>query len=133
MCKRRLVGLWLAVVGVAGCPKPPEPGGGGDAGQRCRQLFGRHAFAEPLGQDEIGEITDISEREGFDPLGLAPTYDVVHLESYHHIGHVSIDKAHNRLVSAYDAWLNVAHPEKAREFLRPYAANWLTANPVEKK
>jgi putative SOS response-associated peptidase YedK len=34
---------------------------------------------------------------------------------------------------AYDAWLNVAHPEKAREFLRPYAANWLTANPVEKK
>ena len=34
---------------------------------------------------------------------------------------------------AFDAWLNVAHPEKAREFLRPYAANWLTANPVEKK
>lgn len=34
---------------------------------------------------------------------------------------------------AYDAWLNVAHPEKAREFMRAYAANWLTANPVEKK
>ena len=34
---------------------------------------------------------------------------------------------------AYDAWLNVAHPEKAREFMRPYAANWLTANPVEGK
>ena len=34
---------------------------------------------------------------------------------------------------AFDAWLNVAHPEKAREFLRPYAAQWLTANPVEKK
>lgn len=33
---------------------------------------------------------------------------------------------------AYDAWLNVVHPEKAREFLRPYAAQWLTANPVEK-
>lgn len=32
----------------------------------------------------------------------------------------------------YEAWLNAAHPEKAREFLRAYPANWLTANPVEK-
>ena len=34
---------------------------------------------------------------------------------------------------AYGAWLNAAQPEKAREFMRAYAANWLTANPVEKK
>ena len=34
---------------------------------------------------------------------------------------------------AFDAWLNVAHPDKAREFMRPYAAQWLTANPVEAK
>lgn len=33
----------------------------------------------------------------------------------------------------YSAWLNAGHPEKAREFLRAYPANWLTANPVEKK
>ena len=32
---------------------------------------------------------------------------------------------------AYDAWLS-ARPEKAREFMRSYPANWLTANPVEK-
>lgn len=31
----------------------------------------------------------------------------------------------------YDAWLN-ARPEKAREFVRAYPANWLLANPVEK-
>ncbi|MDO8906512.1 SOS response-associated peptidase [Hydrogenophaga sp.] len=31
----------------------------------------------------------------------------------------------------YDAWLT-ARPEKAREFLRAYPANWLTANPVQK-
>ena len=31
------------------------------------------------------------------------------------------------------AWLNAGHPEKAREFLRAYPANWLTANPVAKK
>jgi putative SOS response-associated peptidase YedK len=33
---------------------------------------------------------------------------------------------------AYDAWLNTK-PEKAREFMRAYSANLLTANPVEKK
>lgn len=33
---------------------------------------------------------------------------------------------------AYDAWLN-ARIEKAREFMRQYPANWLTANPVESK
>ena len=33
---------------------------------------------------------------------------------------------------AYDAWFS-ARPEKAREFMRAYAANWLTANPVQKK
>ena len=33
---------------------------------------------------------------------------------------------------AYDAWLT-ARPEKAKEFMRQYAANWLLANPVEKK
>jgi hypothetical protein len=33
---------------------------------------------------------------------------------------------------AYDAWLN-SKPEKAREFMRAYSAQLLTANPVEKK
>lgn len=32
---------------------------------------------------------------------------------------------------AYGAWLS-ARPEKAKEFMRAYPANWLTANPVEK-
>lgn len=32
---------------------------------------------------------------------------------------------------AYDAWL-AARPENAREFMRAYPANWLTANPVQK-
>lgn len=32
----------------------------------------------------------------------------------------------------YDAWLT-ARQEKAREFLRAYPSNWLTANPVESK
>ena len=33
---------------------------------------------------------------------------------------------------AYDAWLT-ARPEKAKEFMRQYAPQWLTANPVENK
>lgn len=32
---------------------------------------------------------------------------------------------------AYDAWLS-ARADKAKEFMRAYPANWLTANPVEK-
>lgn len=32
----------------------------------------------------------------------------------------------------YGAWLTARH-EKAREFLRAYPANWLTANPIQKK
>ena len=33
---------------------------------------------------------------------------------------------------AYDAWLT-ARPDKAKEFMRQYAPQWLTANPVENK
>ena len=33
---------------------------------------------------------------------------------------------------AYDAWLG-ARQEKAKEFMRQYPAQWLTANPLEKK
>ena len=33
---------------------------------------------------------------------------------------------------AYGAWLT-AHPQKAKAFMRAYPANWLTANPVQKK
>ena len=34
---------------------------------------------------------------------------------------------------AYGAWLNAAQPEKAREFMRAYPAEGLTANPIVKK
>ncbi len=34
---------------------------------------------------------------------------------------------------AWNAWLNTAQPEKAREFMRAYPAEGLTANPIEKK
>ena len=34
---------------------------------------------------------------------------------------------------AYGAWLNAPHPEKARDFMRAYPAQGLTANPIEKK
>ncbi len=51
----------------------------------------------------------------------------------HRYGHGGSEKRMPAVLSegAYDAWLT-AHPEKAREFLRAYPANWLTANPVQK-
>lgn len=49
-------------------------------------------------------------------------------------GHPGTDKRMLAVLSegAYDAWLS-ARPEKAREFMRAYPANWLLANPVETK
>lgn len=52
----------------------------------------------------------------------------------HRYGHEGAEK---RMVAVlnegtYDAWLS-ARPEKAREFMRAYPANWLLANPVETK
>ena len=51
----------------------------------------------------------------------------------HRYGHGGSEKRMPAVLNegAYDAWLT-AHPEKAREFLRAYPANWLTANPVQK-
>lgn len=51
----------------------------------------------------------------------------------HRYGHGGSEKRMPAVLNegAYDAWLG-AHPEKAREFLRSYPANWLTANPVQK-
>lgn len=47
-------------------------------------------------------------------------------------GHDGSEKRMPAVLSegAYDAWLS-AHPNKAREFLRAYPANWLLANPVQ--
>ena len=52
----------------------------------------------------------------------------------HRYGHAGTEKRMVAVLSegTYDAWLS-ARPEKAREFMRPYPANWLLANPVEKK
>lgn len=49
-------------------------------------------------------------------------------------GHDGTEKRMLAVLSegTYDAWLS-ARPEKAREFMRAYPANWLLANPVENK
>jgi putative SOS response-associated peptidase YedK len=49
-------------------------------------------------------------------------------------GHPGAEKRMLAVLSegTYDAWLS-ARPEKAREFMRAYPANWLLANPVETK
>lgn len=49
-------------------------------------------------------------------------------------GHDGTEKRMVAVLSegTYDAWLS-ARPEKAREFMRAYPANWLLANPVETK
>jgi hypothetical protein len=80
------------------------------------QLMSEGLIDRPLTQGEIGEITDILDREGFDPFALAPSYEVVHLESYNHIGQVSIDMAKNRVIGAYDRWLRGRYPTSGSTF-----------------
>lgn len=52
----------------------------------------------------------------------------------HRYQHDGVEKRMPAILSegTYDAWLT-ARPDKAREFMRAYPANWLLANPVEKK
>lgn len=52
----------------------------------------------------------------------------------HRYGHPGSEKRMPVVLAegTHDAWLS-ARPEKAREFLRAYPANWLLANPVEPK
>lgn len=80
------------------------------------QLRREGLITQPLGLDEIGEITDIHDAEGFDPLGLVPGYEVVHLETYNHIGQVSIDNAQNRVISRYENWLRRRYPTEGCTF-----------------
>ncbi len=52
----------------------------------------------------------------------------------HRYQHAGVEKRMPAILSegTYDAWLT-ARPDKAKEFMRAYPANWLLANPVEKK
>lgn len=52
----------------------------------------------------------------------------------HRYGHAGTEKRMLAVLNegTFDAWLS-ARPEKAREFMRAYPANWLLANPVETK
>ena len=52
----------------------------------------------------------------------------------HRYGHAGSEKRMLAILNegAYGAWLNATQPEKAREFMRAYPAEGLTANPIEK-
>lgn len=52
----------------------------------------------------------------------------------HRYQHDGVEKRMPAILSegTYEAWLT-ARPDKAKEFMRAYPANWLLANPVEKK
>jgi putative SOS response-associated peptidase YedK len=52
----------------------------------------------------------------------------------HRYGHAGSEKRMLAILNegAYGAWLNADQPEKARELMRAYPAQGLTANPIEK-
>lgn len=121
------------------------------AGQRC--IIPMQSFIEDDVRSGKPVPTRISRVDGL-PMGVAGVWSSwtdpesgVELISYaiitvnanshalmHRYQHPGSEKRMPAILGegAYDAWLS-ARQEKAREFLRAYPSNWLTANPIERK
>ena len=119
------------------------------AGQRC--IVPMMAFFDDDWRTGKAVPTRIARVDG-QPMGVAGLWEcwekngeviisytllTVNANSHalmHRYQHAGVEKRMPAILSegAYDAWLN-ARPDKAKEFMRAYPANWLTANPVEKK
>lgn len=121
------------------------------AGQRC--IIPMQAFFEDDLRSGKPVPTRISRVDG-EPMGVAGVWSswidpvsgqelisyailTVNANSHalmHRYQHPGSEKRMPAILNegSYDAWLT-ARQEKAREFLRAYPANWLTANPVERK
>jgi putative SOS response-associated peptidase YedK len=118
------------------------------AGQRC--IVPMTAFFEDDWRSGKAVSTRIARVDG-KPMGVAGVWEswtgadgeviisytllTVNANSHALISRYQQPGNEKRMVAilnegAYDAWLS-ARPEKAKEFMRAYAANWLTANPVE--
>ena len=120
------------------------------AGQRC--IVPMMAFIEDDWRSGKAVPTRISRVDG-KPMGAAGVWErwtgadgevitsftllTVNANSHALISRYQQPGNEKRMLSilnegAYDAWLS-ARPEKAKEFMRAYPANWLTANPLERK
>lgn len=120
------------------------------AGQRC--IVPMRAFMEDDWRSGKAVPTRIARVDG-EPMGVAGLWEswtgaegdviisytllTVNANSHALMSRYQQPGNEKRMVAilnegAYDAWLS-ARPEKAWEFMRAYPANWLTANPVEKK
>lgn len=121
------------------------------AGQRC--IIPMQSFIEDDVRSGKPVPTRISRVDGL-PMGVAGVWSSwtdpetgIELISYaiitvnanshalmHRYQHPGSEKRMPAILGegAYDAWLS-ARQEKAREFLRAYPSNWLTANPIERK
>lgn len=119
------------------------------AGQRC--IVPMRAFMEDDWRSGKAQPTRIARVDGV-PMGVAGLWEswtgaegevivsytllTVNANSHALMSRYQQPGNEKRMLAilnegAYDAWLS-ARPEKAREFMRAYPANWLTANPVEK-
>ena len=119
------------------------------AGQRC--IVPMRAFSEDDWRSGKAVPTRISRVDG-KPMGVAGLWELwtgadgavissftlltVNANSHALMSRYQPPGNEKRMLAilnegAYDAWLS-AKPDKAKEFMRAYPANWLTANPVEK-
>ncbi len=72
--------------------------------------------SRPLRTEEIEELVDIRDREGFTPGRLMPGYELLHLETYNHMLWVTIRHQGSRLVRRYESWLGRRYPAAGATF-----------------
>ena len=79
-------------------------------------LIAEKLIVEPLVLEEIAEITDVRDLEGFVPDTLIPNYQLLQLESYDHLLVVNHNHPHNPFVKRYDQLLARRYPGKGGTF-----------------
>jgi ubiquinone/menaquinone biosynthesis C-methylase UbiE len=112
----RALGIYRAAMAVFARLRPEKAA----VARRMVDVINERVMSErlverPLTLDQIGEITDILDSTGFHPRRLMPRYDVIHLETYNHLGQLSIERDRG-FVRALDAWLKKRLPESGATF-----------------
>lgn len=79
-------------------------------------LLNERLISEPLMMEQIADITDVRDLEGFVPDRLIPDYQLLHLESYDHLLVVNHNHPDNPLVKRYDRLLARKYPGKGGTF-----------------
>jgi len=81
-----------------------------------RTLLQERLIERPLELEEIADITDILDMEGFAPERLAPGYELVYLETHDYLRIVNHKYPRNPIVRSYEKMMSRRFPGKGGTF-----------------